>query len=112
MVRLMALAGMYRDFCAVLGIQDTRADALGNSRDAFHPQHVVGVIPAVGTLGNARTRSHRNNDSRTQLFQALEVAAIQGQRINRLVAYGSAQSGIGGVYVCAPGCTTKSTRIF
>ena len=32
------------------------------------------------------------------MFQALGVATIQGQCINRLVAYGSAQGGIGGVY--------------
>ena len=62
------------------------------------PDGVVPLLPPVGIVTIACARSYRgNNHTRVQVNQALEVAAIQGQREHRRVAYGSAQGRIRGI---------------
>lgn len=47
---------------------------------------IVSRTPTVGIPARARTSSYRClNDSGAQLYQAIEVAAIQEQRVNKLL---------------------------
>ncbi len=68
-----------------------------HSGDAIHPQNIVGISPAVGLCSVGITSSRRGNNSRAQLEQAIEIAAIQRQRIDRLVTDRTAQGGVGRV---------------
>ena len=78
-------------------VQDIRALGLGHSGDTFHSQLVICVAPAVRLRAIGAAASHAGNHPRPQLEQAVEITAIQGQRVDLAIADCPAQSGVGSV---------------
>ena len=82
---------------SVGGVQNIGALSLRHSGDPVDSQLVIGVATAVRLRSRGVTASHARNHSGTQLQQAVEIAAIQGQRVDRLIANRSTQGCVGSV---------------
>ena len=82
---------------AVSAIERRRANRLADRGDALSTVRTSKPSRAGRWCSASGGASHGRNHAGTQLQQALEVAAIQGQGVDGLIADGTAQGGIGGV---------------